>query len=194
MTEMTITHRPPGREPRTVTLDAAAARRLGEVAKRMAPAGSRQPATEPEPFLEAPEVADVATQVMNRWPESFSHLRQHRLAYRFDTKPLKTHGGCVTLARAHVVNPLYQSVTDGLAGIVVVNLSWWEAADDNARMALVDHELSHYATNDDTEALESVKHDLELFVHEASRYGAWRSGIRRVADQLQMFDDSTARP
>lgn len=144
-----------------------------------------------EQFIEAPEVAAVAREVIERWPASFDHLHQHRLEFRFDTKPFKP-GDCKAVGRAHVVNPLYQSITDGLAGIVVINLTYWAASDDNQRRALVDHELSHFATNDETDELMTVKHDLELFVHEASRYGAWRASIRTVAEQLAMFDDSVA--
>ena len=145
-------------------------------------------------FVPAPDVRDVADRLIDRFP-SFAHLRQWRVDYWFETKIPKSHGGCTTIGRASVDSELVSART-GYDALVVVNAPWWGHADDNRRQALVYHELSHFDTklSDDGDAtLRTVKHDLEMFIGEASHFGAWRHGIREVADQLQIFTDSVGR-
>lgn len=145
------------------------------------------PPEQGEPFVMAPEVHDVADELMDRFP-TFSHLAEHRLAYLFQTAMPKPRGGCATIGRAHVVNDLYRTVTGGLDGIVVVNKPWWDTATDRQRQALVYHELCHFDTNPETGALGTVKHDLELFIGEAAHFGDWRVAIRELAEQLSVWD------
>ena len=139
-----------------------------------------------EAFVEAPEVAAIARELIDRFA-GFQHLHEHRIEYLFQTAMPSGRGGCKTIGRAHVVNELYQAVTDGLGGIVVVNQPWWMTATDRQRQALVYHELCHYETDADTGALKTLNHDLEMFIGEAQHFGDWRSGIREVAEQLSVW-------
>lgn len=140
-------------------------------------------------FVEAPEVAAIARDLTDRFA-TFTHLHEHRIEYLFQTAMPKGRGGCKTIGRAHVVNDLYQAVTDGLAGIVVVNQPWWLTATDRQRQALVYHELCHFDTDAETGALKTLNHDLEMFIGEAQHFGDWRAGIREVAEQLSVWQRS----
>lgn len=182
-------------EPRVVRIDAAAIARLREVAKegRASAAASEDPADR-LPFLRAPEVAEVATALLDRFP-SFAHLTEWRIDFWFETKLPKPRGGCATIGKASVDSDIVSART-GYDGLVVINQPWWMNADSNARQALVYHELCHFDTKvDDTggATLRTVKHDLEMFVGEAAHFGAWRYGIREVAEQLAMWQDSVSR-
>lgn len=55
----------------------------------------------------------------------------------------------------------------------------WDAASEDERAALVDHELCHMRV-DDEGALSIVGHDVEEFAAVASRHGAWSLGLQQV--------------
>lgn len=156
---------------------------------------SKRPADDDEPtmavlppFVLAAAVERICDELIDEHA-GFTHLNQHRLTYLFETKVPANRGGCQTIGRAHVVNPLWHAIA-GWDGVVVINGPWWATANDNQKMAICYHELSHYATNDETGALATVKHDLEVFVGEARHFGAWRTEIGELAEQLALFDDA----
>ena len=183
--------------PAVIEIPAGAGHVLGEAAHRLrgrAIGHGSSDRADRLPFTRAHEVADVAADLIDRFP-SFHHLREWRLDYWFETKLPKPRGGCTTIGKASVDSDLVSART-GYDALVVVNQVWWLTASENARQALVYHELCHFQTDvDDTggTTLRTVKHDLEMFVGEAAHFGDWRYGIREVAEQLAVWKDSTSR-
>ena len=80
----------------------------------------------------------------------------------------------------------------GKVGIVELALDIWELIGEEARVALVDHELSHFAF-DLVDGLSLLPHDIEEFAAVVQRHGSWNHDIsefaRRAGRQLTMFSD-----
>ena len=150
-------------------------------------------------FSRAPGVREIADAVMDRFPETFDHLRAWQVDFWFDGAKLPKKPGCTTIATARVVPALYHAITT-LDGLVVVKARWWAQATAQQREAVCFHELAHFETIEadeerGTEArLRVVKHDIEAFVGEARWYGDWRPEFRVIAEQLRLFSRGIAAP
>lgn len=131
-------------------------------------------------FVRADDVAGVADRLIDRFA-GLAHLRQWRLDYWFETKKPKDRGGCATIGKASVDSELLSART-GMDACIVVNRPWWEQADDNARQALVFHELRHLDTHVDDDGngkLRTVKPGVLAHIR-TPRHQAWRLGLATV--------------
>lgn len=193
---MTMTHRRPDGTERTVgPIDQDDALRVLRDA-RAAAAG--KPASTPpvgSMAVRSGDVEDVALRLRERFPDTFGHLDQWSIAYAEDASPPTK--GCKARARTVIVPPIYQQLYgDDL--LVLVSDKWWAQATDTERHAAVFHALSHVWTATEPETGETIglrasSHQVEAFFDELAHFGPWDPGIRETVNQLQLFEDSTAR-
>ena len=83
--------------------------------------------------------------------------------------------------------------------LIEVNWSQWRFMKDGQRLALIDHELQHFARDEDAKGKTVyglVSHDLEEFSTIVRRWGAWKGDIfvfkqaLEQSPQLGIFDNS----
>lgn len=69
--------------------------------------------------------------------------------------------------------------------LIEVNWQAWKRLDPRQRLALIDHELSHFGTEEDEETGDEkfvlVSHDVEEFSGIVQRWGLWKSDVVRFA-------------
>jgi hypothetical protein len=144
-------------------------------------------------FWPAPEVEEVARDVVRRWRND---LVNARVEYVFRSTAEKKNGR-KCLATARVVNGLASYYTRhseakeaGESAIVpepfFLVMVWYEAwckISAAQQLALVDHELKHCVLEmdeADEEVYTIVGHDVEEFEDVASRHGAWMPNLDRL--------------
>lgn len=86
--------------------------------------------------------------------------------------------GCVVLGRAKKVGEVEKTVL-GVDFIVCLNWHQWQQMTDDRRRALLDHELSHCASND-RGGWRCRPHDVEDFVKVIERRGLWNPSLRNA--------------
>lgn len=77
----------------------------------------------------------------------------------------------------------------------VLEFNWWawRGITPEQRIALVDHEMEHCTTDDETGAWTTTPHDVEEFFTIYSRWGAWTPNLRAwgsIEPQLELVFDS----
>lgn len=91
--------------------------------------------------------------------------------------------------------PEQWSFLTGYDLLVVINRHAWGYLSPEKRIALVDHELSHFERIDDSQG--NVKswglldHDVEEFIGVVKRHGLWREEVQdllKAGYQLRLFD------
>lgn len=144
-------------------------------------------------YRDAEDVRDVAVGII-RSTEAHRWLAQFGIAYlsRDAKTPSNAWGKAVAIPR------LYQHLTGGLQGAVVVELLPWKVATPDQRMALIDHLLSHF---EQTEAgdLATGAPEVAEFAEVIARHGLWRPELQRAgkavrAHELRMPLDETPAP
>lgn len=139
------------------------------------------PATLVEPFTDAPELADLADEVIRSFDE-FRPIADAvdeglRITYVWETKPFepaKDEYKVHILAKVTKASPLWRHV--GQTEIVIQFRSWfWERFDDAQRRAVIHHELTHITVGEpDDEGRFKVSlrdHDVEDFTATMRRFG-----------------------
>lgn len=138
----------------------------------------------------AEEVREVAAKLIS---EVHSHLAEARICYLFRTdewirKERQIYG------KAYKV-PEQWMFLSGYDLLVVINRDAWGYLSPEKRMALVDHELSHFERIDDSagnvKSWGLLDHDVEEFVGVVRRHGLWSEGIQdlfKAGHQLRLFD------
>jgi predicted metallopeptidase len=128
------------------------------------------------------------------------HLRGQRLEVVFRSEAAKDRGK-VVLGKARKVTGLNaflaHSETEPFFLIELAE-DVWETLTDEAREALIDHELSHFgvAINDQAETVLQINpHDLEEFNDIVRRHGLWRADLEAfaAAAQLLLFEPTKDR-
>ena len=76
-------------------------------------------------------------------------------------------------------------------GVITLAWDWWdETATREQKVALLDHELSHFAVEFDDETGEAtltiVGHDVEEFLGVWERHGAWTVDLEKAEAQLRL--------
>jgi hypothetical protein len=109
------------------------------------------PDTLVQPFEKAPEVAELAADVMARWDE-FKSLRSAidaeyaplEIAYVFDTKKLGDDEDWTihTVVNASKASPLWRSLT-GYGAVIAYRKAFWDLQDTEARASFLHHGLQH---------------------------------------------------
>jgi hypothetical protein len=152
-------------------------------------------------WREAPEVRVIANRLI---PLYHDHLvgYEDEIRYLFRDVAQRTRGA-VVWAKAHLVSGMTayfaQGTSDSFADpemepnlfVMEVALPIWQDLTDRQKDALVDHELIHFAI-EENELLGPIRtirpHDVEEFTAIASRYGAWRPALERFADALRLHE------
>lgn len=127
--------------------------------------------------------------------EALAHGDIH-LAYVWDAKPFEiakeeiVHNSLAYVAKA----PGLWSALSGYDAAVVVRRHFWEEFDEQARAALLFHELLHIVFTDRGWKLR--KHDLEEFASVVRHYGSWlpdrRAFLRSWLDWQREQDTPSA--
>lgn len=160
--------------PETLKLDPGAKKALEKV-----PEQNPLIATWPEgtKFLTCDQAIAIAKVII---PVFHTHLTNAKIAYLF-----KQHvgGRGVTLSGKTKLASAQLKFLSDMDFIIELNHSWWTGASLPARVALVDHELSHCGI-DDSEKWCAVSHDIEEFNSIVQRWGLWHHGVKQFADVL----------
>ena len=135
-------------------------------------------------YTAAPEVAEVAKGVIERW---HTDLAGADIRYAFaDELPYDKQKR--VLAKTKKASRWEQYLTQGAVLFVVVDAGAWAAMPPEKRIALIDHELCH-VVGDGTGEIDTRTHDLEEFNEVISRHGAWTEDIEdflRTAEEAQI--------
>jgi Putative phage metallopeptidase len=130
-------------------------------------------------FVRSSEVEDLATTVMQQWPE-FEPIRTAisdglEIAYVFETKPfdpLKDEYKRHVVARVSKASPLWQCLAE--VRLAVQFRQWfWDKYSATQREAVLYHELKHIEVDLDsaTPKVSLKPHEIEEFYGVARRYG-----------------------
>lgn len=144
------------------------------------------------PFVVAPEVEDLAEDVLASFDE-FRPIREAiandglRIRYVFETKafdPTKDELKPHTIAKVTKAGPIWRLLAE--AELVISFRQWfWEKFSEQERRGVLHHELTHIEIGEDSDANLKVslrEHDVEEF-----RLTARRFGPRRMAHE-QLFE------
>jgi predicted metallopeptidase len=140
-------------------------------------------------YAEAPEVEKIARDLIDT---IHVHLVDVRIDYLFRDKAAVS-GGKVRLGSARKVSGLTAFLGKAEEPFFVIEIAaeQWASLPEEARRALVDHELSHCGvdTYEDKEGtikqdLRIIKHDLEEFNDIVRRHGLWRADVEAFAAAL----------
>ena len=145
-------------------------------------------------YWRADEVEEIAQKLI---PEHHDHLARHDVTIRcvFRDPPAKARGRLVlgkarkiSGLNAHLVGLEQDDELHEPVDFFVIEVSHraWEILTEAQRVALVDHELSHFDVEipDDAEEdrkLLVVGHDLEEFTAVVRRHGLWRPDVEAFA-------------
>lgn len=133
-------------------------------------------------YCDAPDVEAVARELIAEIPEH-RHLATARIRYLFRAGTWASRGRLV-LGRAAVLSERDQLLSGGYEAVVIVNRLAWQALSQEARRALVDHELSHLARDDEGD-LTLAGHDVEEFAAVIRRHGLWTEELRLIGRVVQ---------
>jgi len=132
------------------------------------------------PFVEAPEVAELAESVLGQFDE-FRAIREAlrddglRIRYVFETKdfdPTKDEFKPHTIAKVTKAGPLWRCLAE--TEIVVQFREWyWDRFDEQERRGVLHHEFMHVVV-DEAGKVSLAEHDVEEFAKTVRRFGARR--------------------
>jgi hypothetical protein len=148
--------------------------------------------------MDGDAVAEVAAPLIDKHHE---HLQGLHIEYLFKVVeddegrmkyPKPNKFGVVVLGKTKCY-----SEADSAVGcpdfLIVILYNWWEAAEDDKRRALVDHELCHCWVGHDEETgevqISCAPHEFEGFRAEIERHGPWDSRLQMAQAQLALWDD-----
>jgi hypothetical protein len=162
------------------------------------------PGLQEDAFVRAPEVADLAADVMARWDE-FAPLRQAladgqvSIEYVFETKhfdqfkeEFKPH----TVSKVSKASPLWSSLT-GRDLVVQFRRTFWAAWGERQRSAELYHALSHIRLEDGESGAPRIAlapHDVEEFRATLMRYGPALPGRRALVDAAAAWSSEHPDP
>lgn len=145
----------------------------------------------PTVYSEAPAVAEVARRLI---PLYHPHLCDPELPVRIDyifVDPPPESKGKTVFGRARKTPALTAYLANEAEGdqtpffVVEIAAAAWELLDENARVALVDHELCHLGVSRGEHGelkLYMIPHDLEEFVCVVERHGLWEQSCRAFVE------------
>lgn len=158
----------------------------------------------------APEVQRIAERLIAEEAQ-FRPLRAIRIEYLFRSTANKNNGKIIFGKASKVSSMNAYLATPDIAHdpeassegsefflMVIAHDMWEQALNDQAKEALVFHELCHYSvyvTDEGDRVIGIIGHDLEDFSSVIRRYGAWRPDVRSFFedvghDVLSLFAES----
>lgn len=148
----------------------------------------------PKKYTNAPEVEEIARPLINK---HHTHLAALRIVYIFVSEASKSRGKIVW-GKAHKISGLnawlatdeeYREAEPCPFFVLEIARPIWTQLKDEARRALVDHELCHFDIEDGKLTLRP--HDLEEFNEVVRRHGLWRPEVEffvEAGKQGELFD------
>lgn len=131
-------------------------------------------------FTLAPEVKKIADDLIQDYHQ---HLTNVRIEYLFLSevpvnkgKEVWGRARKVTGLNAYLASDKFEDEPQPFF-VIEIAREVWNKLNDKARMALVDHELSHCEVDVDTGGLMVVSHDVEEFSPVIVRHGLWRPDV-----------------
>lgn len=132
-------------------------------------------------YTPAPEVQAIADKLIDKYHD---HLRRVRIKYVFVTELVKSRGRYIwgKARKISGLNAWLATPEDERSDepnpffVMEIILPWWNRLEPKARIALVDHELCHFSTDDEDKPL-LLPHDLEEFTGVVQRHGLWRPEV-----------------
>jgi hypothetical protein len=143
-------------------------------------------------FHDAPQPKAIGEILVD---ELHTHLANRRIGFLF-REEIKS-GGQVKGALASKVSGKLHYYTE-LEFMVEVNWTIWRELRPAQRIALIDHELCHFGTEDGENGLKLLllPHDVEEFSAIVQRWGLWDRGLiafnRAINHQMSLFLDQPA--
>lgn len=144
-------------------------------------------------FMESADLKVIAEDIIERYPQDFSHLHDANIVYLWKAKGGESNG-YATLGRC--VRPA-GSAAFFAAPDIHSNVDYviWCAADHlekhNASYrtvcALLFHELKHTALDEGKFVV--VGHEFEGFAREIEEFGMWQHSIKRIAEACETVKD-----
>jgi hypothetical protein len=147
-------------------------------------------------YKNAPEVKEIAEELIDKYHQ---HIRDFnvRIDYLFmDKVPMKGDNEVWGMCKKITSLNAYLAADKQSGGdpffVIIISEPIWEVLSKEAKVCLVDHELSHtaaeYQEKDDEEPvlkLSCKPHDMEEFAHIVKRYGAWRQDIQEFVNNAR---------
>ena len=162
------------------------------------------PDTLQEPFVDAPQVRDLAEEVMAEFDE-FREVREAvdreeiSIAYVFETKAFdqlteefKPH----TIAKVTKASPLWRSLTEREL-VIQFRRPFWDAFDHDQRRAVLHHELTHIElerTDNGRLKISLRAHDVEDFSSTMRPFGPVLPGRRGFVKAFQDWQHRQEQP
>lgn len=136
-------------------------------------------------YAAAGEVKQLAQSVIDKW---HPHLSGISIEYVFALEEIKNKGKLV-LGRARKMsglNSFLRSSDDEQFFVIEIWADGWRSMDQTARVALLDHELSHckMEVKEGELRLFTVGHDLEEFNAVVERHGLWAPDVVLFANSI----------
>ncbi|MFW6328198.1 MAG: putative metallopeptidase [Bacteroidota bacterium] len=137
-------------------------------------------------YEEAAEVREIAQKLIN---SCHSHLVNAKIKYLY-RDPAPRSKGKIVMGRATKVSGKYKAVS-GYDFIIEISKIHFVNMDQEKKLALVDHELSHCWMEDGK--CTTIAHDFEGFNSVLKRHGFWAGDLEvmgKTAKQLELpFDN-----
>lgn len=128
-------------------------------------------------YHESGEVAAVATELIAVHPR-FQDLIHHTILYAELHGKEPDDGTIHAIAKAVKAPAIWRDLK-AVEGVIWVNHRWWTVAPENARRAVVAHELCHFYEGENGR-LKIADHDVEEFAFVARHFGAWRGELGQL--------------
>lgn len=129
------------------------------------------------------EANDLLKKLMRK--ERHSWLRDFRVAVMFRESCVRVNGK-ERWANAHKASAFERAI--GMVdAFVIIGFPAWQMLDYHQREALMDHELRHFAPDDDNPTvIRVVGHDIEEFIDNWNEYGSWAPDMKQAEEQLTL--------
>ncbi len=154
-------------------------------------------------YKDAPEVRDLARQLMERFPEDFSSLAGAKIVYCWREKAQQKHDktilgtasivsgrNALLVARNALGTEDWSEGKDFAFHVIEIAADAWKDLSEHQRQALVYHELLHCGMDDDGDPL-IMPHDVEEFRRVGEVFGLWKADLERFAESLNSAPPST---
>lgn len=130
------------------------------------------------------EVEAVARRLIAKHPR-FRPLQDFTIAYLLKHGDLPRSKDRHLWAKARGITDLYQALCPYQGAVYVMKVVW-EQLPEQAREALLAHELCHFEVNEEKGTLGTMGHDIEEFGFVVGEYGQWRPDLTWFAEQMQL--------
>ena len=130
--------------------------------------------------VEEAKVLDLIPQIINRYPEKFSHINADDIVLVF-----KECADSRWFGQTRLIKGVWKVVTDK-AVLLSLWKNAWDSKSDSWRALLIYHELLHLGVDDVNGGYKIIKHDIEDFAEVIRTYGIdWENSDAFLTDLNQ---------